>query len=94
MKIQLVVVNAFEPGDRVITPDGYGTVISDNISSFKTGQIYNKDFFHEVIVQHDEDTSDNPSNQPKKMDASLPSLLEYGEEGYNPKKGCINDTSK
>ena len=87
MKTQTVTINVFEPGDRVITPDGYGTIVSDNINTLGD-QIYNKNFYHEVIVQHDEGISANPSNKPIEMEASMPSLLEPGDEGYEkPKTG-------
>ena len=63
MKQMNVTINVFEKGDRVCTSEGNGTVLYDN-------------FFHEVIVQHDEGISDNPSNEPRKISASIPFLID------------------
>jgi len=95
MRKETVTINIFEKGDRVITPNGYGTIINDNIDEITNKNInlndfnfiYNDNFFHEVIVQYD-------NNKTEQMEASIPSLLKPGDEGYKPIKGCINDTSK
>jgi len=97
MKTQKVTINVFEPGDRVITPDGYGTVISDNIHTLKDEDIYNKNFYHEVIVQHDEGISAKVMQLPstpavysnsQAFPVEMPFLLKPGDEGFEkPKTG-------
>jgi hypothetical protein len=62
MKTQLVEVHLFQKGNRVMTPCGVGVVLED--------EIWNKDSesWREILVQHDEGLSANPSNRPQKMD--------------------------
>jgi hypothetical protein len=65
MKKVQVEVDLFEKNDRVLTPEGEGYVVEDEVFPV----IDRMD--REVLVQHDSGCSNNPSNRAKRMDASM-----------------------
>lgn len=71
MKTQLVEVHLFEKGDRVCTPCGVGVVLEDEVWSEETEK------WREVLIQHDEGLSANPSNRPQRLDYCALILGDY-----------------
>lgn len=87
MKEQFIKIRVFKAGDRVITSEGYGTIINDNINELGDGFYNDLGFQHQVVVQHDEGLSANPSNEPRTMNANEPGLLLPGHKGDTNQKG-------
>lgn len=83
MKTELAKIRVFEPGDRVRTGEGVGTVISDNFHEIGENFYNDLKSNHEVAVQHDEGYSANPSNKPVEIEAELLGLLKPGDEGFD-----------
>jgi len=83
MKFKEFLLPIFEKNDRVLTPDGYGTVIHDQLSNNNT-KIYDPIKLHlNVLIQHDEATSKNTSNEPVDIEREMLILLDkFGKPIY------------
>ncbi len=64
MRQETVLIQRFEPGDRVCTPDGEGIILFSKVEFDQDGFYRNQ----EVIIQLDESNSNNTSNQPIRID--------------------------
>ena len=70
MKIVMMPIRVFEIGDRVITPQGKGTILEDNFleKKLKKDESY-KSINHKIKIQHDSGVSNNADNLPVIMES-------------------------
>ena len=71
MREQKVVVHLFEKDDRVLTPDGPGTVIKGEEWTSESER------FRDIIVQLDRPNSNNTSNKPHEYEHSSIIYMPY-----------------